>query len=302
MTSYDPRRWTSHLFDIEGSMVREILGRVTVCIISAAIVVVLYLYGPSYFSKLSIPATAHSFVGTALGLLLVFRTNASYDRFWEGRKQWGGITNECRNLARQTSSWLNSDPDLLREIINWTAAFPFAVVQRLRSQPAFHCPVKGIPEAHLKMIQGANHPALAIAHLITSRLKTARERGLIDSIQLASLDQNIQLLVDYCGACERIRWTPLPFAYTVHLRRVLIAYCMTLPCALVKDLGWGTVIVTFLVSYALFGIEEIGVEIEDPFGYEINDLPIESFCSGIESALTEFHRGKPIVPAETLQA
>lgn len=302
MTSYDPRQWTSHLFDIEGSMVREILGRVTFCIIWSAIVVVLYLYIPSYFSKLSISATAHSFVGTVLGLLLVFRTNASYDRFWEGRKQWGGITNECRNLARQAGSWLSADPELMHDIVNWTAAIPVAIVQRLRSQPGFHCPVTGIPQPDLHTVEVTNHPVLAIAHLITVRLKAARDRGLIDSIQLASLDQNIGLLIDYCGACERIRWTPLPFAYTVHLRRVLIVYCMTVPFALVKDLGWGTVIATLLISYALFGIEEIGVEIEDPFGYEINDLPIETFCSGIQSALTEFHRGKPVLPADTVQA
>lgn len=298
MSPYDSRRWTSHLFDIEGSMVREIMGRVTVCIIWATIFVAIQLHGPSYFPKLAISPTTHSLVGAVLGLLLVFRTNSSYDRFWEGRKLWGGITNECRNLGRQVSSWLKADQALVHDIINWTAAFPMAVVQRLRGNATFHGSVKGIQEQERQAVQTTVHPALAVVHLITARLKLARDRGLIDSIQLASLDQNLNLLVDYCGACERIRTTPLPFAYTVHLRRVLLLYCFTLPFALVKDMGWGSVIVTMLVSYAFFGIEEIGVEIEDPFGLETNDLPLETFCAGIELALTEFHRGNPVLPIE----
>ena len=114
-------------------------------------------------------------------------------------------------------------------------------------------------------VEASGHVPLAVTRIITDRLHSARERGLIDGHQLASLDQNVQLLVDYCGACERIRSTPMPFAYAVHLRRVLIVYCLTLPLALVKDFGWSTIPATLLISYGLFGIEEIGVEIEDPF-------------------------------------
>ena len=106
MAPYDPRQWTSHLLDIEGSMVREILGRVVACVTWSVAVVVLFTYGPDFCRRLAIPATVHTLIGAALSLLLVFRTNSSYDRFWDGRKQWGGINNECRNLARQANSWL----------------------------------------------------------------------------------------------------------------------------------------------------------------------------------------------------
>ena len=115
----------------------------------------------------------------------------------------------------------------------------------------------------------------------------ARQRGLIDAMQLRSLDQNVQSLIDCCGACERIRSTPAPFGYVVHLRRALIIYCLTLPLALVRDYGWGAVLATLVISYVMFGIEEIGVEIEHPFDLTINDLPLESLCDTIDRDLNE---------------
>src|SRR5690349_838842 len=128
MIEYDAHRWWDHLLDIKGSMVREILPAVTICVLWSA--------GVVWFDKrvyhVGIPATVHSLVGLALGLLLVFRTNASYDRFWEGRKQWGGIVNETRNLARASSVLLRDAPDLHRSIVLWTAAWPYAAMLSLR--------------------------------------------------------------------------------------------------------------------------------------------------------------------------
>ena len=287
MTPYDPHRWTSHLFDVEGSMVREILLRVLASVSWSIAIVIAYQFGSESFRHISIPSTAHALVGTALGLLLVYRTNSSYDRFWEGRKMWGGIANECRNLTRQTSVWLAADRPLMQEVITWTIAFPYATMQRIRGAAGIGTALEGANEQEVQRVESSRHIPLAVARNITARLLTARQRGVIDGLQLASLDNNVQLLMDYCGACERIRTTPLPFAYAVHLRRVLIVYCFSLPFALVKDYGWTTVLATLFISYILYGIEEIGVEIEDPFGFHINDLPIRSFCEGNEHVLSE---------------
>jgi putative membrane protein len=113
----------------------------------------------------------------------------------------------------------------------------------------------------------------------------ARDKGLISDIILWELDHNVQQLVDYLGACERIHTTPLPYAYMVHLRRVLILYCFTLPFALVDTFGWLTVPAVLGVAYTFFGIEEIGVEIEDPFGNDLNDLALEDLCAKIAKNL-----------------
>lgn len=283
--SYNPDKWASHLFDIDGSLVRETMGRVIVCVAWATVVVVLYDFGPEFFDNMAIYETAHAMIGPSLGLLLVFRTNASYDRFWEGRKMWGGIVNETRNLSRQVETWFAKDRELAMTTIRWTIGWAHATKNRLRGIATVGPAELGLPAADVQAVENTSHIPLAIARKLTGLIHEARQRELIDSLQLTALDQNVQLLIDYCGACERIRSTPAPFGYVVHLRRALIIYCLTLPLALVRQYHWEAIIATLLISFILFGIEEIGVEIENPFDQTINDLPLEKICGTIDTDL-----------------
>ena len=185
MTPYDPHQWTSHLFDIEGSMVREILGRVMTCVIWSAVVVGLYQYGPDWFDNLAIAETAHALIGASMGLLLVFRTNASYDRFWEGRKLWGGIVNESRNLARQSSVWLAADGELTHRVVWWTVAFGHNTMHRLRGIADFGPAREHLPVADVADVLKSGHVPLAIARRLTELIAAARDRRLIDGHQLS---------------------------------------------------------------------------------------------------------------------
>ena len=290
MINYNPHGWRTHLFDIRGSMLPEIIGRVTTCVAWALAVAaaheLLPKYFPTYFSQqlLSFPPTVHTLIGVALGMLLATRTNSSYDRFWEGRKLWGGMVNECRNLARQ-SSLLAADPELQRSFILWTISFPYSAMSVLRGSRLLAPSSSRLPAAEVEEVLAAQHLSVAVARKLTQQLMQARDRGIISDHILTSIDLNINLLIDYIGACERIHRTPIPFAYMVHLRRALILYCFTLPFALVEPFHWWTVAGTFLVAFVFFGIEEIGVEIEDPFGFDSNDLPLERFCQAIEANL-----------------
>ncbi len=277
MIHYDPHKWLDHFFDIKGSLVREISVRVAVCVAWAGAVA----YAHTRHIDISIPPSIHGLVGTALGLLLVFRTNASYDRFWEGRKLWGGMVNETRNLVRSAGVFLAGDRVLLHRVARWTAIFPYAAMNALRGAKGLGPLADGAPDE----VVNAQHPALAVAAKVTECLNEARSKGLISDIVFTSIDQNVQLLVGYLGGCERIRKTPLPFAYVVHLRRALFIYCLTVPFALVQQTGWVTVLETLLISYVFFGIEEIGVEIEGPFGHDDNDLPLEDICETIHKNL-----------------
>jgi ion channel-forming bestrophin family protein len=277
---YDPHNWARHFFDIKGSMVREIIGRAMGSTLFAVLATLLW----NYKEIGGIPDKGHALIGVSLGLLLVFRTNASYDRFWEGRKQWGAIVNETRNLGRQAAIYMAKDPELAKTLVRWTIAFPWATMGNLRGTKGLGDP-KNLPPEETAEVLAANHLPLAIATKISRIIQTGRERGLYPDYVQMQLDQNSQLLVDYMGACERIHKTPLPFAYVVHLRRMLVVYCLTLPFALIQTFGWVTIPVTFLVAYSLFGIEEIGVEIEDPFGFDDNDLPLERICTTIERDL-----------------
>lgn len=277
MINYDPHRWLDHLFDIRGSLLGEIGGRVGLCVLWTVAVVLLHYY----VTPLGTSVVMHSLVGVALGLLLVFRTNASYDRYWEGRRLWGGIVNETRNLARGASVHLTADPSLLHAVTRWTAIFPWTAMSTLRGETNWGPAAAELSAEERSALSKAQHPALFVAQRMTACLEDARRRGLISDIIHASLDANTQFLVDYLGGCERIRKTPLPFAYVVHLRRALIIYCFTLPFALVETFGWFTVFDVLFVAYTFFGIEEIGVEIEGPFGDDANDLPMQDICETI---------------------
>ncbi len=277
MIDYDPHNWTDHFFDIKGSLVREIFVRVLFCGAIALVAVLVDAYG----HPLTIPSTIHSLAGLALGLLLVFRTNASYDRFWEGRKAWGGIVNDTRNLVRAARPFLERDPGRLAELVEWTAAFPYAAMNHLRDQRG----TGPNAPAYVRQAEQAQHVPLAVAAEISECLSQARRAGLMAEHSQVIVDSYTGLLVQYLGICERIHTTPLPFAYVVHLRRALVLYFGTLPFAIVDTFHVYTLPAVLLMAYTFLGIEEIGVEIEDPFGEDENDLPLEVFCGKIEANL-----------------
>jgi putative membrane protein len=293
MIYYDPRDWLTHLFTLRGSVIGEIAGRVLTCGVWAAGVVIVHRIAVPHGFSLAVPETGHSLIGVALGLLLVLRTNASYDRYWEGRKQWGTIVNASRNLARIGCAYLAAAPELVHSLLLWTTAFSQATMHHLRGQCEIGKIAAELPAAEVQAAITEGRLPLAISRRITGLIAQGRQRQLISDIQQATLDQSIQFLVDAAGACERIHNTPMPFAYVVHLRRAMILYCLTLPFALVERFGWATVPAVVLIAYNLFGIDEIGVEIEDPFGGQKNDLPLEDICGTIEADLKGILRTLP---------
>jgi ion channel-forming bestrophin family protein len=281
MILYDPHRWFDHFFDVRGSLVKEIGVRVGLCVVWSIAVVAFH----RHVWSVSTSVVLHSLVGVALGLLLVFRTNASYDRYWEGRKLWGGIVNESRNLILGATVHFRDDRKLLTALTRWTAMFPWAAMSTLRGESDFGPAAAEISASDLADVENAQHSALYVSQRMLSCINEARDRGHVTDIIQASLEQNVRLLVDYIGGCERIRKTPLPFAYVVHLRRALVIYCFTLPFALVDSFGWFTALDVLFVAYTFFGIEEIGVEIEGPFGDDANDLPMREICETVHNNL-----------------
>lgn len=288
MIDYDPRRWRQTLFGLRGAMLSQVLFRVLVCTLWACSVVSWH----HHIAPIGLSDKAHVLIGLAMGLLLVFRNNAAYDRYWEGRKQWGSIANELRNLGRASSVWLVGAPDLARRLLSWAAVYPYAVMHSLRGDRRLG-PSSGLSYRAIQQVMNAEHIPLAVARRMSATLAAARKRGTIsESIQMA-LDRHVLGLVDCLGTCERIQRSTLPFAYVAHLRRMLVLYCYTLPFTLVDLFGWGAVVVTMLLSYTLFGIEAIGVELEAPFGRDPNDLPLERYCRVISQELRSFRRHLP---------
>lgn len=279
MIKYDTHKWLDQFFNIRGSLLREISARVFLCAAWSVAVVLFHLH----VSPIGLPSTVHTLVGVAFGLLLVFRTNSSYDRFWEGRKLWGGIVNETRNLIRASEAYLVHAPEVRREIGIWMLGFVYASMHDLRGKKDIGPAAELISADELKKALDSHHPALYCAKKISLILQKAKTDRLISDWEQINIDQNVQLLIDYLGGCERIHKTPLPFAYVVHLRRALFIYCFTLPFVLINTAQiWITPFETLFLAYVFFGIEEIGVEIEDPFGVDENDLPLEEICDSIQ--------------------
>lgn len=292
MVEYNPKRWSPQLLAVRGSIAPKIILRVALVVFWSAVVVLIH----KHVRHIEIPPTVHTLVGLALGLLLVFRTNSSYERFWEGRKSWGRIINSSRNIARTASSLLKTQRATLELILLWTAAFPYASMNSLRRTRGLGPIESRLPPAAVAEVLAAAHVPLAVAQQISLALARHRSDGTFAERCIIYLDDMVRRLVDEIGECERIQNTPLPFAYVVHLRRALVLYLTTLPFVLVDPFGWLTTLCMLLISYVLLGIDEIGVEIENPFGTDSNDLPIESFCSGVEKIILESIPPPPAAP------
>lgn len=270
MIRYETRDWFAILTRVRGTVLPRIAVRV---LIVAAIGLGANALRAHDVVDLAIPGIIHTMVGVALGLLLVFRTNASYDRYWEGRRLVGAMINNARDLLRQGASYL--PPDLHAPLRAHTVALYATIRRYLRDERTWPELEATLPPALLAKLAATRCPPLAVARALGDLFADAASRGMSEQ-RLVMLDAAVSEIVDSLGGCERILRTPVPFAYAHHIKGFLTLFCLSVPLALLPSMGWATGPAAAVVAYALFGIDEIGVEIEDPFGYDPNDLPLEA--------------------------
>jgi ion channel-forming bestrophin family protein len=276
-----------------GSVIPNIFSRVLWCGAFGFLVSVLYFYNIPVFAK-SLGGVIPSIV---LGLLLVFRTNTAYERFWEGRKAWGSIVNNIRNLSRLI--WVaidETDPNHRPEkeqALKLLVAFAVATKLHLRSQPASDRLADLVSTLQFSKLQTATNPPLEVVFWISDYLQAKHEQLQISLYQMNELQALLNNMVDMLGACERILRTPMPLAYAIHLKQLLFLYCLLLPFQVVGELQWWTAPAIALVSFTLFGIEAIGVEIENPFGTDPNDLPLDKICDAVERNIEDLISMEP---------
>jgi putative membrane protein len=276
--------WFSFVVQLKGSVIPAVFPRVLLCAGFGFFV--------SLFDGLGLPLSwpilGNVIPSIVLGLLLVFRTNTAYERFWEGRKAWGDFVNTIRNLARQI--WVFAEEreagdranGLVRQAkidtLNLLVAFAVATKLHLRQEPPnAELEALMLPDQFLQLKTVQNSP-LRIAVWIEDYLQSQYKQGRICVYQLTTLNTLLSRMVDSLGVCERILKTPIPIAYAIHLKQLLLIYCLLLPFQLVGELGYWTALIVGLISFTLFGIEEIGIEIENPFGHDLNDLPLDAIC------------------------
>jgi len=283
--SLEKKRWLQNALQIKGSVVPQVLPRSFFCGGFGLLVTIAFVHG----HPVSMPALASLIPNIVLGLLLVFRTNTAYDRFWEGRKAWGKLVNDTRNLARQiwvaVSEVAERDSSAAQrvrtdkiEALYLLVAFSVAMKSHLRQEPLGSEIERLIQPDCFARLKEIQNPPLRVAFWIGDYLQLQYQRDRIKIHQLTEMQNLLNGLVDCLGACERILKTPMPIAYAIHLKQLILLYCLSLPFQVVGNLGWWTPPVVVLISFTLFGIEAIGIEIENPFGRDPNDLPLDAIC------------------------
>ena len=224
----------------------------------------------------------HGMLGFVISLLLVFRTNTAYDRWWEGRKLWGELVNNSRNFALKLSVILKEEHDrnYFRKLIPSYASV-------LQKHLANDDTAKVLFEGLVLEIDQHKHKPNQVAKMLYQKIQDLYEQGKISGDQLLILNQELISFTNVCGACERIKNTPIPYSYSAFIKKFIFFYIMTLPFGYVFSLGYYVIPVVVFIFYVLASLELIAEEIEDPFGYDANDLPTEKIAANIKKHVEE---------------
>lgn len=236
---------------------------------------------------ITINTSVFSLLGVILSILLVFRTNSAYDRWWEARKQWGALVNNTRNMAIYVHSIFPTENKEVRRFMGkHIANFCLALVEHLRGGVKLEGLIYLTTEEKEVFASKAHIPN-HIALLIFQRLAEAHRQGIINEGDYINIKAQHQSLLDILGACERIKKTPIPFSYAVYLKIFITAYGLLLPFALVNTFHLASIPLSMFIFFALLGVELLGEEIEDPFGLDCNDLPTGDIAHTIKDNIFE---------------
>lgn len=275
-------------FTLKGSIISHIIGRLIATTFFATLMTLLFDYDVLDGKMFSITTLPFTLIGTALAIFLGFRNNSSYDRFWEGRKLWGAMINTTRTFTRQIVTLIESEEhdkrvDVMKhDSVHMLIAYLHALRHHLRDEgDRSDCEVF-LSAQDYKVLGEDPNPPIGLLHKMGVRFAGAWRKGWVDTMHLPLLDGTLTKLTDIQGACERIKKTPIPFAYTVLMHRIVGIYCFALPFGVYTTIGDLTPVVVLLVSYGFLGLDAIGNEIEEPFGTEPNDLPLSAFCRMLE--------------------
>lgn len=278
---------------VRGSILKRI--RLTLLINTLSAILVTVVHGNFFALKITLTTIPFTLMALPLAIFLGFRNSAAYDRYWEGRKLWGELVLRCRSLSRQCQSFIQpadlaqaAEAEAARQRLLYRAiGFVHALRLQLRDQTDCRELQRWAPEAEWLRLETASskHDALMLA--MGRELGQCQRQGWIEPCLAANIDSTLSSMTAAAASCERIKGTPIPFSYTLLLHRTAYLYCFLLPFGLVDTIGFMTPFVVAIVAYTFFGLDALGDEIEEPFGLEANDLPLDTLCRTIEVNLLE---------------
>ena len=285
----DKRSWFRSLAAVRGTSLPRTWLRLLVTVLSAVAITVLYETGRIGASLTALP---FALIGVALGIFLGFRNNTSYDRFWEGRKLWGRMVNVSRSLTRQIQTMVGPLPGepvdaqeraaVHRELVHRIVAYVHVFRHHLRDEPDISDVVGHLPEDEVEALEHESNRPTAVSARTGERFRELWDRGWIHPMHLPVLEASLTEMTGIQGGCERIKATPIPASYTILIHRIVATYALALPFGIVDTIHHWTPVVVLLIAYAFYGLDAIGDEIEDPFGFDENDLPLSTLSRMIE--------------------
>ena len=263
-------------------------------------------HGMLFQFKVTITAIPFTLIGLPLAIFLGFRNTAAYDRYWEARKLWGELVLRCRNLARQCLHLIDvpsaSPSDVPQRMVRRAVAYCHALRVQLRASTDTAAIQAMLSEQEWRAVASSSNRPASLMMAMAADLATCRRQGWIDTPLVAKIDETMSAMIAAAASCERIAGTPVPFSYTLLLHRTAYIYCFLLPFGLVDTTGVLTPLVVGVIAYTFFGLDALGDEIEEPFGTEPNDLPLDAICRSIEiqmrEALGETDLPVPLEPVE----
>jgi putative membrane protein len=280
------------LFILRGSVLPHIAGALATCIVFALLVTITH---GALFWKITLSTVPFSLIGLALAIFLGFRNTAAYDRFWEARKLWGDLLHRSRSFARQVqtlpafprAAGPDDHDDPRRLLLLRTIAFGSALRHQLRGTDSAADMHRRLPADEAAAVVAAPRATEYLLRRMAQDLGTLVRTGKLDPALAANTDDSLSAMAAVAAGCERIKHTPIPFAYTLLLHRTAWLYCLLLPFGLVDTVGYMTPFVVAIVAYTFFGLAELGDEIEEPFGTEDNHLPLDAICREIEISVLD---------------
>ncbi|MBN8832193.1 MAG: bestrophin family protein [Sphingomonadales bacterium] len=262
------------LFALHGTILVQIVDRLAIIALISIFAILSAYAWPGMFSQIS--AIPFALIGISLSIFMSFRNSACYERWWEGRKLWGSLIIACRSLARQSATLDPADREVL---LRGVCGFTLGLTAKLRGRDE---------RAGIERWAGVGpwmispNPIDGLLYHMGAHLLRLAESGRINPIHHSLLEGQLSALSQVQAGCERIVTTPVPFTYSLVLHRTSYAFCLLLPFALAGALGWWTLLPVLLASYTFFGLDALGDQLEDPFGLEPNDLPLDAMSRTVE--------------------
>jgi len=284
MIKYNPKDWFGLIFEFHKS---DTMRKLMNILIIYGVFIIIITYIEIHYTNFESTISIHSLVGFIIGLLLVFRTNTAYDRWWEGRKILGALVNTSRNLALKINAVVPATDKKTKDFYSkMISNYCISLKEHLRDNLKLE-EIQYLDEFKKEDLKKYSHIPNKIISEVFKKNKELYENKFISGETYITIDKNTELFTDIIGGCERIKKTPIPYSYNIFIKKFIFIYTLTLPFGLATTFYYWSIPISVFILYILASLELLAEEIENPFGKDSNDLPVDDICQTIKSNVDE---------------